>query len=135
MKDLIGREFMSDFFGDVFRGFDRKSMPMKTDISEDEKTIVLDIEMPGFEKENIDIKINDGYMIVSAKKEFKEENKNENGKTYVSRERIQSASRSYFVGDKIVEEGIKAKYQNGILCVTIPKEEPKKIPDHKIMID
>lgn len=135
MKDLISKDLMSEIFGDVFRPLDKKYMAMRTDIKEDEKNIVFDIEMPGFDKKDIELKMHEGYMVVSARQEQKEEEKDKEGKTYVARERYQSASRSYFVGDKIVEEEIRAKYENGVLTVTIPKIEPKKEIGHKIQID
>ena len=132
MRELIDGKFLEDF-EELFRPFDKKAMVMRTDIKENEKNYEFDIDMPGFKKEEISIDINDGYLTVKAKKEEnKEKNSNEG---YLRRERFYSASRSYFVGDKIKEEDIKAKYDNGVLSITVPKEEPKKLSEHKITID
>ena len=104
-------------------------------IKEDEKQYELDVEMPGFKKEEINIDLNDGYLTINAKREDKHEENNEHGKKFVRRERSYFASRSYYVGDKIKENDIKAKYENGVLSLIVPKEEPKKLPEHKIHID
>lgn len=138
MRDIINKDevnMLEDVFGDLFRPYDRRAMQMKTDIKEDEKQYELDVEMPGFKKEEINIDLNDGYLTINAKREDKHEESNEHGKKFVRRERSYSASRSYYVGDKIKENDIKAKYENGVLSLIVPKEEPKKLPEHKIHID
>ena len=138
MRDIINKDevnMLEDVFGDLFRPYDRRAMQMKTDIKEDEKQYELDVEMPGFKKEEINIDLNDGYLTVNAKREDKHEEGNEHSKKFVRRERSYSASRSYYVGDKIKENDIKAKYENGVLSLIVPKEEPKKLPEHKIHID
>ena len=86
---------------------------MKTDIKETEKAFELDIDLPGFKKENVHAELQDGYLTVSANTE--------------------SCSRSFYVGDDISEDDISAKFENGILKVTVPKkqlpapEETKKV--------
>ena len=126
-----------DVFDDVFDSFfkpmfyEEKFNTMKTDIKEDESSYVMDIEMPGFNKEDISVSLENGYLTISAeKKESKEENKH----NYIRRERSCSLSRSYYVGD-VKEDTIKAKYDSGILSVTIPKEQPKVQTSHLISID
>ena len=138
MRDIINKDevnMLEDVFGDLFRPYDRRAMSMKTDIKEDEKQYELDVEMPGFKKEEINIDLNDGYLTINAKREDRHEEGNEHSKKFVRRERSYSASRSYYVGDKIKENDIKAKYENGVLSLIVPKEEPKKLPEHKIHID
>lgn len=139
MKDLIEKnDFLgfADMFDDMFKPvfLERKPMGvMKTDIKENEKQIELDIDMPGYAKDQINITFEKGYLRVSAQKEEKQNEHDKNG--YVRRERSFSCSRTYFVGEKIKEEGIKAKYDNGVLSLVVPKELPKIEPQHKIKID
>lgn len=123
-----------DFFGDLFhdpffRG--KENMVMKTDIKEKKDMYVIDIDLPGFEKENIKMSIEEGYLTVSATTtEEKEETEEEN---IVCKERYSgSCSRSFYVGEDIKSEDITASFKNGILKVQIPKkEENKEIPEKK----
>lgn len=128
-----------DFFVDVFNDFfkpvfyDEKADGMKTDIKELDNSYEMDVELPGFDKKDINVSYNDGYVTVSANKEEKQEEEKD-GKKYVRRERSCSCSRSYYVGE-VQEQDIKAKYENGLLTVVIPKEQPKKIETHNISIE
>ena len=128
---LCGNVF--DDLDDLFRPLDKNAKSMRTDIKETENQYEFEIDMPGFKKEEIALDLKDGYLNVSAKKEANEE-KSENG-GYIKRERHFSASRSYYVGNKIRQDDIKAKYENGVLNVIVPKEQPKEIEKHKIQID
>lgn len=141
MKNYIVRRNgrAEDFFGDVFNDFfkpvfyDEKADGMKTDIKETDMHYEMEVEMPGFDKKDISVSFNDGYITVSANKEEKEENEKD-GKKYLRRERSCSCTRSYYVGE-VDEKEIKAKYENGVLTVNIPKEQPKQIEKHTINID
>ena len=100
---------------------------MKTDIKEDKNRYLLDIDLPGFEKENINLSLKDGYLNISA--ETKKEEKN-NDEKMVRRERFYGkCSRSFYVGDNIREEDIHAEFKNGILKVEVPKKEEIKNKD------
>ena len=124
-----------DLFNDFFGGDDffsrRESSIMKTDIKEKSDKYIIEIDLPGYEKENINLSLKDGYLEVSAKVE-KEENNGENEK-FVHKERFYGhCSRSFYVGEQITEEDIKAEFKNGILRVSIPKKEEKKeLPEAK----
>lgn len=132
MRNLINGSILGDF-EDLFKPVERFPKTMRTDIKETDKEYEFDIDMPGYKKDEINIDLNEGYLTISANKEVKEEaNKNNN---YIKRERHFSASRSYFVGDNIKEDDIKAKYENGVLNIVVPKEQPKELPKHKIKID
>ena len=117
-------DLFDDFFYDDF--FDapaKKSRDfMKTDIAETKDKYTLDIDLPGFEKENINMSLKNGYLNIHAKVE-KEEN-NDEDKKYVHKERFYGeCSRSFYVGNEIKEEDIEASFKNGILKVEIPKKE------------
>lgn len=119
-NDLFNEVF-GDFFKPVFYG--DNAVYMATDVKEKEKSYELEIEMPGYNKEDISVDFEKGYLTVSAKKDEKQEE----GKKYISRERHQVCRRSYYVGE-IDENGITAKYENGVLTVDLPKrveEQPK----------
>ena len=104
---------------------------MKTDVRETEKTYELDIDLPGFKKDEIQIELKDGYLTVSAEKGLDEDEEDKKGK-YIRKERYAGAlSRTFYLGEEIREEEIKAKFENGILSVSIPKEEEKKVEGPK----
>ncbi len=135
MKNYMTRrnnnEFWDNTFDDFFRPFyvDEDSALMKTDIKENEGEYLLDVEMPGFNKNDISLKFENGYLTVSAKKEDKQDEKTH----YLRRERSVSCSRSYYMGD-VDQKLIKAKYENGVLTVAVPKEKPEE-SNHVITID
>ncbi len=104
---------------------------MKTDVKETENGYVVDIDLPGFKKEEIEMQLSDGYLTVSAAKGLDKEEQNEKG-SYVRRERYSgSMSRSFYVGEHVTEEDIHPRYENGILTFSIPKEEKQSIEEKK----
>ena len=124
---LVPKIFDDDFFrDDFFTPKERNNFNlMKTDIKETEKSYLLDIDLPGYDKKDIQIDITDGYLNIHAKKdEEKEENK------YVRRERFTGeVSRSFYVGEDIKIDEVTASFKNGILSLEVPKEDPeKKLP-------
>ncbi len=128
--DLLGEMFVDPFFNE------HESKVMKTDIKEKKDKYLIDIELPGYEKENIKMEIEDGYLTVQAEIDSSNEEKEE-GK-FVRKERyIGSCSRSFYVGTEIKSEDIKASFRNGMLKIEIPKKEEKKeLPEKKyIQID
>ena len=145
--DLVSREdehrepsFFDPFFNDFFDVpmFDRKELHrfnnmMKTDVKEREKDYVIDVEMPGIDKKDINLDLKDGYLTISAKREHKidENNKKEN---YIRRERSYGQfSRSFYVGD-IKEDQVDAHLENGILQIIVPKTTPTTPPSSRIEI-
>ncbi len=123
--DLLSEMFRDPFFDE------RESRVMKTDIKEKKDKYVIDIDLPGYEKENIKIEVEDGYLTVHATIDSNKEEKEE-GK-FVRKERYMgSCSRSFYVGDDVKEEDIKATFRNGILKLEVPKvEEKKELPEKK----
>jgi len=112
--------FDSFFDDDAF--FTRKERNlMKTDIREKKDKYIIDIDLPGFEKENISLSLKNGYLGISAK--VSKEEKNEGEEKFVHRERFYGeCSRSFYVGDEITEEDIMAEFKNGILKIEVPKK-------------
>lgn len=117
--DLLDEMFREPFFTDY------ESKVMKTDIKEKKDKYLIDLELPGYEKENIKIDVEDGYLTVHAEMDSKNEEKEE-GK-FVRKERYMgSCSRSFYVGTEVKNEDIKASFKNGILKIEVPKKEEKK---------
>ena len=104
---------------------------MKTDIKEKKDGYELEIDLPGFKKEDVKIQLKNGYLNIQATREEKKDEKDDKGK-YIRRERYTgTCNRSFYVGSSIKHEDIHAKYENGILHVTFPKEETKKEAEEK----
>ena len=132
-------DVFNDFGRDFFRGFDRpehmlygKNAPrmMKTDVKETEAGYEVDVDLPGFKKEEIHLDLDKGYLTISTEKAL--ENKEENKGRVIRQERYSGTmSRSFYVGSYVTEEDIKAKYENGVLSLTIPKKEAPKAPEKK----
>ena len=123
-------DLFDDFFDDGFFSKKEKSL-MKTDIRETKDKYIIDIDLPGFSKENINLSLNKGYLEISAKVD--EENNSKEDEKYVRRERFYGeCSRSFYVGDDITEEDINAEFKNGILKIEVPKfDETKKSEETK----
>ena len=131
---MIPRRNHFDLFDEMFRDpffSEGESKLMKTDINEKKDKYVIDIDLPGYEKENIKIEIQEGYLTIHAKVN-KEEDDKEKGK-FVRKERYMGeCSRSFYVGENVKEEEIKAKFKNGTLTIEVPKKDDKKeLPEKK----
>ena len=125
-----------DFFKDPFFTRNNSVKVMKTDIQEKDDKYILDMDLPGYDKEDIKAQLKDGYLTITAQKNTSNDEKDEDG-NYIRRERYcGKCSRSFYVGDSIKEEDIKASFNNGILELTFPKEVPQKEEEMKyITID
>ena len=122
--DLFDEMFSDPFFTET------ENKVMKTDIKEKKDKYLIDIDLPGYDKEGIKIEIQDGYLTVHAKVN-KEEDDKEKGK-FVRKERYTGeCSRSFYVGDAVKEEDIKAKFKNGTLTIEVPKKEEHKELEEK----
>ncbi len=124
-------EAMNELFPFFWYRRQRPQNYMRTDVKENDKEYVMEVELPGLDKKDIGLSVKDGYLNISVQKSEKEQDEKEK---YLRRERSFSCSRSYYVGD-INKEDIKAKYDNGILRVSIPKEQPKEPVSDKIEIE
>ncbi|WP_394526407.1 Hsp20/alpha crystallin family protein [Lacrimispora sp. JR3] len=122
-NNLFDDFFNDPFFADVYPN--RQSL-MKTDIEDDGTNYIIDMELPGFNKEMVKAELKDGYLTVFA--ENTSENESESEKNYIRKERYHSSlKRSFYVGSRVKQEDIKASFDNGILRLTFPKEAPKEI--------
>ena len=130
--DWMDFPFDRDFWGkkNPLYGKNAKNI-MKTDVRELDDHYELDIDLPGFKKDEITAELKDGYLTISAAKGLDKDEKDNNGK-YIRRERYAgSMSRSFYVGNGVHQDDIHAKYEDGILKLTVPKEDPKKVEEKK----
>ena len=121
-------DFDKYFFGkkNPLYGKHAKNM-MKTDVKETDGTYEVDIYLPGFKKDEISAKLENGYLTVSAAKGLDKDEKDKKGK-YIRRERYAGAmSRSFYVGDSVTQDEIKARYEDGILKLSVPKKDAKAV--------
>lgn len=108
---------------------------MKTDVREHDDSYEIDIDLPGFDKEDINLNLNDGYLTINAQKTQDKESK-KHGKV-IRQERYEgSMTRSFYIGEEVTGEEIKAAFKNGVLKVTLPKKDQKKeLPSGNIAIE
>ena len=126
--DWMDFPFEKEFFGkrNPLYGKNAKNM-MKTDIRETDDNYEIDVDLPGFKKDEINATLEDGYLTISAAKGLDKDEKDKKGK-YIRQERYAGAmSRSFYVGTGIIQEDVKAKYENGILKLTVPKKQPETV--------
>ncbi|MBR4726033.1 MAG: Hsp20/alpha crystallin family protein [Lachnospiraceae bacterium] len=104
---------------------------MKTDVHEHDDGYEVVIDLPGFKKDELQISLDNGYLSVSASKGVDKDEKNKKGKIIRQERYAGSMQRSFFVGDNLTEEDIKAKFEDGVLKLNIPKKEARKLPESK----
>ena len=138
LPSMFGESLFDDFFDDDFMRFPvwggrnplygkhAKNL-MKTDVRETENTYEVDIDLPGFKKDEINVDLRDGYLTIRAAKGLDKDEKDKEGK-YIRQERYAGAcSRSFYVGD-VETKDVSAKYEDGILKISLPKEAKKELP-------
>ena len=133
MRSLLTRRSMFDDLFDMpmFQGFDNQLI--KSDIKETENSYELTMDLPGFDKKDIEISLEKGYLNVTASHSSNIEDIQDNS-NYIIRERSYgSYSRSFYVGDKVSENQIKAKYTNGTLSITVPNNKNEMLENKKII--
>lgn len=131
MKNFPMYNRYNNLFDEVFESFMPRTIDsgniMKTDVHEKDGYYALDIELPGYAKEDVNIEIMDGYLTISAKHEYSDEEKNDKGQLIRQERSFGSCSRSFYVGDNIKAEDVNAKFDNGMLNITMPSSKQKAI--------
>ncbi len=135
MPSIFGEDLFNDWMDFSFPDIDRKlygkraDQIMKTDVKEKDTEYEVDIDLPGFKKEDVKAELKDGYLTIRAAKGVDREEKKEDGK-YIRKERYSgNMSRSFYVGKNMTQEDIHAKFEDGILKLTILKKEAKKVEE------
>ena len=140
VPSIFGENLFDEFFNDPFemnmllpRGRDplygkHSKNLMKTDVRETENSYELDIDLPGFKREDVNVELKNGYLTIAASKSLDKDEKDQKGR-YIRQERYAGAmSRSFYVGEDVQPSEISAKFENGILQLSVPKAEQKRLP-------
>ena len=139
MPSIFGENLFDEFFDDDFPMIPMRSIRnplygknaknlMKTDVRETDDTYELDVDLPGFKKDEVQLDLKDGYLTISAAKGLDKDQEDKKGK-YIRQERYAGAcSRSFFVGEGIEPQDVSAKFEDGILRVSLPKQVKKELP-------
>ena len=135
MPSIFGENLLDDFFGFPFDGdynYNASGL-MTTDVKDTDHGYEVTMNMPGVKKEDVKAELKDGYLTVSAVSNKSTDEKNSEGK-YIRRERYSgSCSRSFYVGEGIHQEDVKASFDNGELKIVVPKEAPKQVEENKFI--
>lgn len=139
LPSIFGESLFDDMF-DFDKEFNRMNRAlygkhsrnmMKTDVRETGNSYELDIDLPGFKKDEITIQLDNGYLSISASKGLDKDEENKNGK-YIRRERYAGAmNRTFYVGDNLTQQDIQAKFEDGILKISVPKKDVQQIEQNK----
>ncbi len=140
-NSLIDDLFDDDWFNDKeFRNMEKKlyghraKNVMNTDVKETEDGYELEMDLPGFKKEEVSVELNDGYITIRAAKGLDEDEKEKKTGKYIRRERYSGAcERSFYVGEGVTQQDIKASFKHGILKLDIPKKEARKIEQNNFI--
>ena len=143
LPTVFGENLMDvfdDFDRNFFRGFGNLDHTlygkhaqnmMKTDVKETDEGYEVDIDLPGFKKDEIHLELNQGYLTISAEKSLEKNNEDKKGKMLRQERYAGVMQRSFFVGENVTEEDVKASYDSGVLHLMLPKKEALKAPEKK----
>ncbi len=143
MPSIFGENLLDDWmdFGNFgnFGNIDRQlygkhaAQVMKTDVHELEDGFEVDIDLPGFKKDEIKLSLENGYLSVSAAKGLNKDEKDKKGRLIRQERYSGSMQRSFYVGDAVREEDIKARFEDGVLKLNVPKKDAAKIPEKRVI--
>ncbi|MCR4883989.1 MAG: Hsp20/alpha crystallin family protein [Clostridiales bacterium] len=144
MPSIFGENLFDDLLGYTFDDMDRQMRKMdrqiygrnakhemKTDVREHEDGYELDMDLPGFKKDQIELNLENGYLTVTATKGFDKDEKDKQGRMIRQERYAGSMQRSFYVGDAMTSEDVKARFEDGVLHLTLPKKDAKKVPEKK----
>ena len=143
MPSIFGENLFDEFFGDwdrEMRRMDRRLYgknavrEMKTDVHEHEDHYEVDIDLPGFKKEDISLELQNGYLTVTASKGVDKEETNQQGRLIRQERYAGSMQRSFYVGEALTEQDITARLEHGVLSLNIPKREERRVPEKKVIM-
>ena len=145
MPSIFAENLFDDFFDDFpmprdFRNIDRRlygknaAREMKTDVHEHEDHYEVDIDLPGFKKDEITLSLENGYLSVTAAKGVDKDEKNKKGKLIRQERYAGTLQRSFYVGDGLTETDVTARFENGVLSLCVPKQEARKVPEKKVIM-
>ena len=146
LPTIFGENLM-DVFDDFDRAFFRggndveralygKHAPhmMKTDVKETDEAYEVDVDLPGFKKDEIHLELNNGYLTISTEKTLEKDEKNKKGRMLRQERYAGTMQRSFYVGDAITEADVKASYESGVLHLIVPKKEARRVPERRTIL-
>ena len=107
---------------------------MKTDVKETDDGYEVDVDLPGFKKDEIKLELNQGYLVISAEKSLEKTNEGKKGKMLRQERYAGVMQRSFYVGDSVTETDVKASYESGVLHICVPKKEAQKLPEKNTIL-
>ena len=140
MPSIFGESLFDDWFDDFDRQMqhmDRRlygrnaKREMKTDVREKEDGYEIDMDLPGFKKDQVELSLENGYLTVTANKGFDKDEKDKQGRMIRQERYAGSMQRSFYVGDNMTEEDVKARFEDGVLHLNLPKKDARKVPEKK----
>ena len=146
LPTVFGENLMDvfdDFDRNFFRGFGNVDRAlygkhaqhmMKTDVKETDEGYEVDVDLPGFKKDDIHLELNNGYLTISTEKSLEKTNENKKGKMLRQERYSGVMQRSFFVGEHMTEEDIKASYESGVLHIIVPKKDAPRAPEKKTIL-
>ena len=143
MPSIFGENLFDEFFNGwdrEFRNMDRQlygknaAREMKTDVHEHEDHFEVDIDLPGFKKEDVNLELQNGYLTVTATKGLDKDETTKKGRLIRQERYAGTMQRSFYVGDALTEQDITAKLEHGVLSLSIPKKDERKLPEKKVIM-
>ena len=144
MPSIFNENLFDDFLGYTFDDMDRQMRKMdrqlyghsakhemRTDVRELEDGYEIDMDLPGFKKDQIELNLENGYLTVTANKGFDKDEKDKQGRMIRQERYAGSMQRSFYVGDNMTEEDVKARFEDGVLHLNLPKKDARKVPEKK----
>ena len=140
MPSIFGESLFDDWFDDFDRQMqhmDRRlygrnaKREMKTDVREKEDGYEIDMDLPGFKKDQVELNLENGYLTVTANKGFDKDEKDDKGRMIRQERYAGSMQRSFYVGQNMTEEDVKAHFEDGVLHLNLPKKDARKVPEKK----
>ncbi len=141
LPSIFGESLFDDWMGFPFRSLtadvDHKlygknaARVMKTDLKEHDEGYELAVDLPGFKKDQIELQLQNGYLTISATKGVEEEGKDRKGRLVHQERYTGSMTRSFYIGENVSEEDVKASFEDGVLRLEFPKEKPMSLPEKK----
>lgn len=145
MPSIFDESLFDDFMDDfpVYNDRDMKKLQrklyghragnmMKTDVKESDAAYELEMDLPGFKKEDVKVSLDDGYLTISAEKGLDQNEEEKKSGKYIRRERyVGACERSFYVGEDVTRDDIKGEFKHGILKLTIPKKQPSVVEEKK----
>ncbi len=141
LPSIFGESLFDDWVGFPFRSLEsdvdhklygkHAANVMKTDLKEHDESYELKVDLPGFKKDQIELQLQNGYLTITASKALEEDGKDRKGRLLHQERYSGSMTRSFYIGESIQEEDVKAKYEDGVLTLDFPKEKQVSLPERK----